>query len=98
MVEPSVRYKVNFAARPKDIVSGGPPLAVITDASSRERLGQSTTLVKGNDGWQTISFEFTAAPKTNAVVISIEREACTTAPCPIFGSLSLDSFSMERVK
>ncbi|HYJ87569.1 MAG TPA: carbohydrate binding domain-containing protein [Pyrinomonadaceae bacterium] len=98
MVEPSGRYKVNFAARSKDIVSGGPPLAVVTDPSSRERLGQSTTLVKGGDGWQTISFAFTAAPKTNAVVISVERESCTTSPCPIFGSLWLDSFSMERVK
>jgi hypothetical protein len=98
MVEPSVRYKLNFAARAKDIVSGGPPLAIVTDASSRERLGQSTTLVKGGDGWQTVSFEFNATPKTNAVVISIEREACTTSPCPIFGSLWLDSFSMERVK
>ena len=98
MVEPSGRYKVNFAARSKDIVSGGPPLAVVTDASSGERLGQSTTLVKGSDGWRIISFEFNATPKTNAVVITVEREACTTSLCPIFGSLSLDSFSMERVK
>ncbi len=98
MVEPGGRYKVNFAARPKDIVSGGPPLAVIIDASSRERLGQSITLVEGSDGWQTVSFEFTATPKTSAVVISVEREACTTSPCPIFGTLWLDSFSMERVK
>lgn len=98
MVEPGGRYKVNFAARPKDIVSGGPPLAVVIDASSRERLGQSISLVKGNDGWQTVSFEFTATPKTSAVVISVEREACTTSPCPIFGTLSLDSFSLARVK
>ena len=98
MVEPSARYKVTFAARAEDIVSGGPPLAVVTDASGRERLGQSTTLVKGSDGWQLVSFEFTASPKTNAVVLSVERESCITSPCPIFGSLALDSFSMERVK
>ena len=98
MVEPLRRYKVNFAALPKDIVSGGPPLVVVTDATSRERLGQSIILAKGTGTWQVISFEFAATPNTSAVVVSIEREACTTSPCPIFGSLSLDSFSMERVK
>ena len=98
MVEPAARYKVNFAALAKDIVSGGPPFVVVADASSRERLGQSTTLVNESDGWQLVSFEFTASSKTSAVVLSVERASCTTSPCPIFGSLALDSFSMERVK
>jgi hypothetical protein len=98
MVEPGRRYRVNFAVWPKDIVSGGPPLAVVTDATSRERLGQSIALAKGSDGWQMISFEFMATPNTNAVVLGIERESCPTSPCPIFGTLALDSFSMERVK
>jgi carbohydrate binding protein with CBM4/9 domain/tetratricopeptide repeat protein len=98
LIEPSARYRVSFAARPKDIVSGGPPIAVILDASNQKRLGQSTPLNKDTGAWQIVSFEFTAAATTNAVILSVERESCTTSPCPIFGSLSLDSFSMERVK
>ncbi|MEK6280431.1 MAG: tetratricopeptide repeat protein [Acidobacteriota bacterium] len=98
LVEPSGHYKLNFAARAKDIVSGGPPVAVITDASDRKRLGHSTPLNKGNGAWQIVSFEFTAAATTNAVFVSVERESCSTSPCPIFGSLSLDSFSLERMK
>ena len=98
LVEPPGRYKVNFAVRPKDIVSGGPPIVVVLDASSGKRLGQTAPLNKGTGAWQVVSFEFTATAPTNAVILRLERESCTTSPCPIFGSLSLDSFSMELVK
>lgn len=98
LVQPSKRYKVNFAGRSQDIVTGGLPLVVVSDAAGEQkRLGQSPALSKTAD-WQVFSFEFTTAPATNAVVISLQRENCTTSPCPIFGSVSLDSFSVEELK
>lgn len=96
LVEPSRRYRVNFAARTRDIVTGGRPIALVTDASGNaEELGRSKAIDEGTNEWGSFSFEFSAKPETRAVLISMKREGCTTSPCPIFGSLWLDSFSIE---
>jgi hypothetical protein len=99
LVEPSRRYKINFTSRSQDVVTGGPPLLVVSDASGdQKRLGQSAPLSKGTTDWQFSSFEFTTGPTTSAVVLSLQRENCSTSPCPVFGSISLDSFSLEVLK
>ncbi|HBB89467.1 MAG TPA: hypothetical protein DC047_17825 [Blastocatellia bacterium] len=98
LVEPGRHYKINFAARSQEIVTGGLPIITVTDASANKRLGQSLPLAKGSTNWNVISFEFTSQPTTNAVVLSVQREGCNAAPCPIFGVISLDSFSIEQLK
>jgi len=97
LVEPGRHYKINFAARSQEIVSGGLPIITVTDADVNKRLGQSLPLSKGSTDWNVISLEFTTQPATNAVVLSVQREGCS-APCPIFGVISLDSFSIEQLK
>jgi len=97
LVEPSRRYRINFASRSQDVVTGGLPLLVVSDAADSKRLGQSAPLAKGSSEWQSFSFEFTTTPATTAVVLSLQRENCTTSPCPIFGAISLDSFSLAQV-
>jgi len=95
----SRRYQVNFYARSQDVVSGGLPYINISDASGiRKRLGQSASLGAGTHDWQPFSFEFTTTPETVAVILSLQREGCTTSPCPIFGTIYLDSFSLEELK
>lgn len=98
LVEPSRHYRINFASRSQDIVTGGLPIAIVADASDRKSLGQSAPLSKGTSDWHVVSFEFTSNADTRAVVVSLQREACATTPCPIFGSISLDSFSIEQLK
>ncbi len=99
LVEPSRRYQVNFASRSQDVVTGGLPLVVVADAKGdRKRLGQSAPLAKGTGDWQISTFEFTASATTTAVIVSLQRENCSTSPCPIFGSISLDSFSVAQFK
>lgn len=99
LLGPGRRYRINFASRSQDVVTGGLPLIVVNDAGAdSKRLGQSVPLAKGTTEWQSYSFEFTATPATTAVVLSLQRESCTTSPCPIFGSISLDSFSVEQLK
>ncbi len=98
-VEPAKHYQVNFAARSQDIVTGGPPLLNVNDASGEQkRLGQSRSLSTGTTDWQVFSFDFTTTTATTAVVLGLQRQSCTTSPCPIFGSISLDSFSLEQLK
>jgi hypothetical protein len=98
LVEPARHYKINFATRSQEIVSGGLPIITVKDAGDNKRLGQSLPLSKGSTNWNVISFEFTTQPTTGAVVLSVQREGCSTSPCPIFGVISLDSFSIEQLK
>ena len=98
LVKPSARYRINFAARTQEIVSGGLPLAIVTDsAGSRKRLAESPPLAQDSTDWQVMSFEFQTEPGTDAITLSIQRKNCTTTPCPIFGSIWLDSFSIEEL-
>lgn len=99
LVEPSRRYRINFATRSEDVVSGGLPLVVINDAAGeRKLLGQSAPLSKGSRDWQVVSFEFSVPAATAAVLLGFQRENCTTSPCPGFGSIWLDSFSVEQLR
>ncbi|MGH9427901.1 MAG: tetratricopeptide repeat protein, partial [Terriglobia bacterium] len=99
LVEPSTRYKINFASRSEDVVTGGLPILVASEApAGQKRLGQSPPLAGGVSDWRPYSFEFITTPTTTAVVLSLQRENCTTWPCPIFGAISLDSFSVELLK
>jgi tetratricopeptide (TPR) repeat protein len=97
LVKPSTRYRLNFAARTLKIVTGGLPLAIISDLSSRKRLAESPVLAEKPNDWQIVSFDFQTAPETDAINLSIQRKNCTTSPCPIFGSMWLDSFSIEEI-
>ncbi len=99
VVQPSTRYRINFAGRSEGIVSGGRPIVVATDAGeSGSDLGQSSALDKGTSDWRPFSFEFTSTPQTRAVFVVVRRERCPETPCPIFGSIGLDSFSIEQVR
>ena len=98
LVKPSTRYRLNFAARTQEIVTGGLPRAVVSDsAGPRKRLAESTVVPQKSADWQIVSFDFQTEPKTDAITLSIQRKNCTTSPCPIFGSLWLDSFSIEEL-
>ena len=98
LVEPSRRYQINFASRSQDLVTGGPPIVIVLDNSQGpKRLGQSTTLAKGDSDWQLHSFEFTTTPQTRSITLIVQRD-CSTSPCPIFGALWLDSFSLQLLK
>ena len=99
IVEPGTRYRVYFAARTQDVVTGGVPLAIVSDATAqRKRLGQSAPLRRDTTEWQSLSFDFQTESATPAVHLRFQREGCTTSPCPIFGSVWLDSFSIEALK
>lgn len=98
LVKPSTRYRLNFAARTQEIVTGGLPLAVVSDrAGSKKRLAESPVLPQKSTDWQVVSFDFQTESKTDAITLSIQRKNCTTSPCPIFGSIWLDSFSIEEL-
>ena len=97
IVEPSTRYRIYFSVKTKDLVTGGPPLLTVIDASNNEQLGKSQNFPSATTDWTRLSFEFTTMGGAEAAVIQLQRNNCDPAPCPIFGVLWLDEISIERL-
>jgi tetratricopeptide (TPR) repeat protein len=93
------RYRISFALKTKDLVTGGPPRIVLTDAMNEQILAASETFPQSTGSWRQFTVEFRAvADDEAAVVISLKRENCASLPCPIFGTLWLDEFVLEKLE
>ncbi len=96
LVEPSAHYQLRFAARTEDLVSGGLPRLAIFEASDRRILGQPLLFPRNADMWSDFSIDFSSVKSTTAIEITLDRESCSKSPCPIFGHLWLDNFSLQK--
>jgi hypothetical protein len=98
VVQPKTRYVLRFAARTQDIVTGGLPVVVVTTAGGKEGgvLGRSPTLPRGSSAWKDYDFTFLAGDQTTGVMVIVQRNRCEQGPCPIFGELWLDGFSIQK--
>ena len=94
-VMPRMRYRLRFAARTSDILSGSLPGIVVTDESAGQVLSESDPFPQITGAWREYQLEFTTGDNTEAIRISLQRKPCN-APCPIFGRLWLDNFSLRN--
>jgi Tfp pilus assembly protein PilF len=99
LVEPNARYRLRFAARTEQLVTGGLPVVLINDVGSKENrtLAQSSPLKPGSEEWQELTVDFTAVETTDAVLVTLQRQNCSSSPCPIFGRLWLDDFVIQKI-
>lgn len=97
LVEPATHYRLNFAVRAGQVVTGGVPVVSVVDTSSDQILAPAKVLPQGTTLWQDDSIEFSTSKNTDAVIINIVRENCTSNPCPIFGHTWLDDFSLQKL-
>jgi len=97
VVQPGDRYRLGFALKTKDLVTGGPPRIVLTDATNNQILARSDAFPQTTNGWQQINVEFTMPVKSEAVVINLVRDNCSSLPCPIFGVVWLDEFALRKL-
>lgn len=99
LVEPGARYRLSFHARTESVKTGGPPVVVVADASAEDArvLAESKALPQGTGAWQEYSVEFASTPKTEAVLVSLRRQNCDANPCPMFGRVWLDDFSLRKL-
>lgn len=99
LVEPGTRYRLRFSARTDQLVTGGLPLIVIADPSANDsnELAHSGQFKDRTSPWQDYAVEFTTGKETQAVIIALKRQSCSSNHCPIFGSLWLDDFSLEKL-
>ena len=98
IVKPGNKYRISYGVKAKDIVSGGLPVLKVIDAATGTELGLSEKFPQNSAQWEKQTIEFTSASLGEAVVWKLVRNECQSQPCPIFGVLWLDSFSIEEVK
>ena len=96
IVSPNMSYRLSFAVKTKDLVTGGPPVIVVNDASNNQLLGKSENFPTATTPWTKLSFDFATLPTSQAAVIRLQRNNCDSSPCPIFGTLWLDEFSIDQ--
>jgi tetratricopeptide (TPR) repeat protein len=97
-VEPGARYRLTFAARTKELVTGGPPFVeVVSAAKGGASLASLPTLANGMMSWQDLSADFNVPQGAGAVLVALKRRPCTSSPCPAFGSVWLDAFELRRL-
>jgi tetratricopeptide (TPR) repeat protein len=96
LVEPNTRYRVKFAARTNDLITGGSPLVAAVDALDEHVLAQSVSLPRGTSEWRDYVLDFVTPEKASAVLIQIRRQSCEDQRCPIFGDVWFDTFSLQK--
>jgi hypothetical protein len=96
LIEPNTRYQLRFFYRADGIVSGGRPNAYVLDARDNAVLGQSAALPATTDGWRDMAIGFVSTQSMEAVEVVLRRDRCDKSPCPIFGRVWLDTFSLQK--
>lgn len=94
-VKPERRYTLRLFLSSSELISAGLPAIVINDGVSERVLGRSNDLKSTQGQWVEVKVDFVTLD-TPAVTISLQRPSCDTRPCPIFGELILDAFSLSE--
>jgi tetratricopeptide (TPR) repeat protein len=93
LVKPLTHYHFGLAALSKDFVSAADPVITLIDASDPKNvvLAQSPPLRSEPNVWRGFAIDFTTNEGTQAITITLARQACANDPCPAFGTVWLDS-------
>src|SRR5262245_8570441 len=98
VLKPKTSYRLTFQALSKDFVSTGAPAVVVTDVSDpgNPLMGQSTALSEAQE-CREFAVDFTTGEHTNAVRVVLLRRGCSNNPCAAFGTVWLDSFTLQTM-
>lgn len=98
-VEPATSYQLEYYVRAEDLKSAETLVVVILDAvDGTTVLGASHPLAPGTYDWQSATIKFKTPPKTEAIVVRIDRVSCGgETVCPIFGTVWYDDFNLQAI-
>lgn len=96
-VKPDTHYRLILFARGQQLVSAALPVVSIRDASSpaSPSLAESTPVRSDSGDWQEIATELNTGTETHAIILTVTRQACANDPCPAFGTVWFDGFSLS---
>lgn len=98
LVKPGTRYHLGVFALSKEFVSAADPVMTLVDASDPKGtvLAQSPPLRSDAKVWREFAIDFTTNANTMAISITVARQPCANDPCPAFGTVWMDSFSLQE--
>ncbi len=96
VVEPGKRYRLTFDVAVEKLESGGLPVVVVLDASTHNVIAESNSFSESKPAWQSSNIAFSLSEKTEGVILGVQRQPCPSGPCPIFGQIRLDNFSLRK--
>jgi len=96
LVKPGTRYHLGVAALSQEFLSAADPVISLVDASDPKGtvLALSPPLLSDPKVWREFAIDFTTNAETQAITITVARQACANNPCPAFGTVWLDSVSL----
>jgi len=95
IIRAQAKYRVSFALKTNDLTSGSPLLLQVTDAVNSQALEDFE--IAPEAAWRRQSFYFDAPADCGTIQLKLIRKGCSSGPCQIFGTLWLDSFSIEQL-
>jgi hypothetical protein len=76
-------------------MSGSPLVLQVSDAVNNQALKDVEIAPEAT--WRRQSFDFDAPANCGTIQLKLVRKGCSSGPCQIFGTLWLDSFSIEQL-
>jgi len=98
-VQPRTQYDFECYVSTDKLETGSSPQIQIVDAGTNLELALSPMAPGGTSHWNRVNLSFSTSDKTEAVIIKIMRNTCSTKEtpvCPIYGSVWYDDFSIKR--
>jgi tetratricopeptide (TPR) repeat protein len=89
------KYRVSFAFKTDHLISGSPLVLQVSDAVNNRSLKDFE--IASEDAWRRQSFDFDTPANCATIQLKLVRKGCSAGPCQIFGTLWLDSFSIEQL-
>jgi tetratricopeptide (TPR) repeat protein len=96
-VAPATEYDLEFYLKTEGLQSGAAPVIQVLNAADNGVLVASSDAPNGNNDWQPVALHFKTGDKMEAIIIRVARDSCgEDSPCPIFGTVWYDDFSLTR--
>lgn len=94
LVRPDSSYRLTYAARTSNLVTGGPPVVAVINAATKRVIAESEPLA-GSQPWRAYQVGF-STQEAEAVIVAIYRQRCRPAgpTCAAFGRVWFDSFGI----
>lgn len=93
---PGQNYRLSVFVNSSELVSAGPPRIVVHNVASNELLSSLPELQPTKGRWVEYKCDL-FAKNSSAARISLQRTACDTQPCPIFGEVILDDLLLVKI-
>jgi len=95
MIQGRSKYRVSFASKTDQLVTGSPLMIGVSDAVNNQTLKEFE--IASDSKWRRQAIDFDTPVNCTAIQLKLIRKGCSTGPCQIFGTLWLDSFSIEQL-